>query len=78
MHDATFCECNCLPYVSLHHILMDSCIYLMMQLTSDRWCILILPRTMCSTTLSHLPVMGKHHALRCMGQHLWPYHRIYQ
>jgi hypothetical protein len=54
-------------YVSLHHILLDSCL-----VTCDRWCVLVLLRTMCSTSLSHQTTVGKHHALHHVGQYLSP------
>jgi hypothetical protein len=68
----------CLLYVSLHYILLDSRIYLLMQVTYDRLCVLVPPRSMCSTYPRHLPAMGNLHAVYCMGTHLRPHHRIHQ
>jgi hypothetical protein len=62
----------CLPYASLRHILLDSRIYLMMQVTYDRWSVLVLPKTMCSTSLSHPSVVGKKRTLYRVGKHLPP------
>jgi hypothetical protein len=60
----------CLPYASLHHILLDSRIYLMMQVTYDKWRILVPLKNMCSTSLSHPPVVGKHREIHRVGKYL--------
>jgi hypothetical protein len=47
-----------LPYASLHHTLLDFHMYLILQVTYVRWCILDPLRSPCLTSLGHPLDMG--------------------
>jgi hypothetical protein len=52
--------------VFLHHT-TGCLLYLMMRVTCDRWCTLVLPRTMCLTSRSHRLTWGTAHSTSWAG-----------
>jgi hypothetical protein len=66
-----------LPYASLHHTLLDFHMYLIVQVTYGRWCVLDPLRSPCLTSLGHPLDMGRPRMVCHVGLHLHLHHRIH-